>query len=292
VVLAARNRDVAALGDEQRVRHCLRVVTEDLCHLRGGLQEELIPVIAQAVLVVHRLPGTDAQQDVVRLVVAVAQVVDVVGAHERHAEVGGDWQQPVVDDPLLLDALILHLEEEVALAEDVLELRGGGNRLARVGTADFAGDLALEAAAEPNQALGVPCQQLLVDARFVIEALRVPGRDQLDEVLEADLVLGQQHQMVRGLTRRAALVEAATRRNVDLAAENRVDPALPRRVVEHHRREHIAVLGDRHRRLAEPGDLVQQLVDPAGAVEQRELGVQVQVDEVRHWRPRRCATAR
>ena len=49
VVFARRDRDVAALGDEQRVLHRLRVVAEDLRHLRGGLQEELIAVILQPV---------------------------------------------------------------------------------------------------------------------------------------------------------------------------------------------------------------------------------------------------
>ena len=41
------------------------------------------------------------------------------------------------------------------------------------------------------------------------------------------------------------------------------------------------MLGDRRRRHPELHDLVEQLLDAARAVEQRELGMQVQVDEVR-----------
>ena len=51
-------------------------------------------------------------------------------------------------------------------------------------------------------------------------------------------------------------------------------------IVKDHRREHVAVLGDRERRHLQLDRFVEQLVDAAGAVEQRELGVQVEVDEL------------
>ena len=85
-----------------------------------------------------------------------------------------------------------------------------------------------------------------------------------------------------GLGLRPALLEAAALRHVDLAAENRLDAAGAGVVVEDHRGEHVAVLGDRERRHVELDRFVQQFVDAACAVEERELGVQVQVDEVRH----------
>ena len=84
--------------------------------------------------------------------------------------------------------------------------------------------------------------------------------------------------MVR-LGLRAALVEPAALRDVDLAAEDRLQPALARVVVEDDRREHVAVLGDRQRRHLQLDRFVEQLVDAAGAVEQRELGVQMEMDE-------------
>ena len=54
-----------------------------------------------------------------RLVIVLAQVVDVVGAHHRQAEIAGDAGQAAVDDLLLVEALVLQLEEEVVGAEDV-----------------------------------------------------------------------------------------------------------------------------------------------------------------------------
>ena len=59
-------------------------------------------------------------------------------------------------------------------------------------------------------------------------------------------------------------------------------PALPRVVVKDHRREHVAVLGDRQRRHPQLDRLIEQLLDAAGAVEQRVLGVQVEMDEIGH----------
>ena len=123
-------------------------------------------------------------------------------------------------------------------------------------------------------------EQRLVDARLVVEALGVAGRDELDEVVEALVGLGEQHEVVGGLARRARSIRAIAGRDVDLAAEDRLDAALPRFVVERDGREHVAVLGDRHRRHLQLGGPVEQLADPARAVEQRELGVQVEVDEL------------
>ena len=85
-----------------------------------------------------------------------------------------------------------------------------------------------------------------------------------------------------GLGLRPALLEPAALGDVDLAAQDRLDAAGARVIVEDHRREQVAVLGDRKRRHVELDRFVQQLVDAAGAVEERKLRVQVQVDEVRH----------
>ena len=193
-----------------------------------------------------------------------------------------DRLQPDVDDLLLVDALVLHLEEEVVRAEDVAIRGRRVERLPLLLGADAGRDLTLEAAAQPDQALRVLRQQLLVDARLVVEALGVARRHQLDQVVVALVGLGQQHQVVGGLARRAALRPPVPGRDVDLAAEDRIDPALARLVVEHDRREHVAVLGDRRRRHLQLDALVEQLLDPAGAVEQREFGVQVEMDEFRH----------
>ena len=128
-------------------------------------------------------------------------------------------------------------------------------------------------------------EQVLVDAGLVIEPLGIAGRDEFDEVVIALVGLGQQNQVVRRLTYIAALGQPAAGSDIDLASEDRLDAPLLGVVVEDDRRKHVAVLGDRQRRHLEPGCLVEQLVDAARAVEQRELGVTMKVNEVliSHW---------
>ena len=69
------------------------VADEDVGHLLGGLEEELIAGVAQPLLVVDRLARADAQQDVVRLVVALAQVVHVVGRDQRQVQLARERNQ-------------------------------------------------------------------------------------------------------------------------------------------------------------------------------------------------------
>ncbi len=80
----------------------------------------------------------------------------------------------------------------------------------------------------------------------------------------------------------ARFLESTSLRDIDFAAEDRLDAALARVIVKDHRRKHVAVLGHRERRHLQPGRFVQELVDAARAVEQRELGVQMQVNELVH----------
>ena len=285
VVDRVREIDLAALRNLPGVGERVRKVGEDRRHFLRRLQIELIAVVPEAVGVVHELAGADAEQNVVRLEVGLLQVVHVVGGDEVQPEILRDRLQPDVDDLLLLDALELHLQEKMVRAKDVAIRRGGVNGPVLLLRPDAGGDLALQTTAEADESFGVLREQVLVDARLVVEAFRVAGRHQLDQVVIALFGFGQQDEMVRRLPRRPALDAAIARRDVHLAPENRVDPALPRLIVEHDRREHVAVFRDRHRRHPELHGFVEQFLDAACAIEQRELGVQVEVDELCHCRP-------
>ena len=109
---------------EHRVPQRLRMILEHRGHLLGRLEEELIAGVAQALRIVDGLAGPDAEQDVVRLVIALLQVMHVVGADERQVEIARERQRAPVDDLLLLDALVLHLEEEIVRAENVAQPPG------------------------------------------------------------------------------------------------------------------------------------------------------------------------
>ena len=85
-----------------------------------------------------------------------------------------------------------------------------------------------------------------------------------------------------GLGLRARLLEAAPLRDIDLAPKNRLQAAIARVIVEGDGRKHVAVLGDRERRHLQLDGFVEQFVDAACAIEQRELGVEMEVDEFAH----------
>ena len=206
-------------------------------------------------------------------------------------EIARQRQQPVVDGALLLDALELQLEEEVARAEDVaIGRRRPGGALELVG-AQRARHLALQTAAERDEPPAVAGQQVLVDARLVVEPLGVGRGRELHEVVEPLVGFRQQDEVVRRFADRPALGEPAARRDVHLAPEDRLDAPLPRLVVKDDRREQVPVLGHRERRHLEPLGLGQQLADPARPVQQRVLRVQVEVDELGHATPTRSSTA-
>ena len=89
--------------------------------------------------------------------------------------------------------------------------------------------------------------------------------------------MGEQREVVAlELDRFGADVVAEVR----LEAEDRLDPVLLARLVELDGAVHHAVVGEPEGGLAEGGGALREAVDVAGAVEQRVLGVDVQVDGV------------
>ena len=76
------------------------------------------------------------------------------------------------------------------------------------------------------------------------------------------------------------LVGHAARRDVRLDADDRLDPGRLRRRVERDDPVHAPVVGQRERRHPVVGDAARHLRDTGQAVEEAELGVDVEVDEV------------
>jgi hypothetical protein len=70
--------------------------------------------------------------------------------------------------------------------------------------------------------------------------------------------------------------------DVELTPENRTNPMLLRSVKKMDRAIDVAVIGDRDRFLSDASNMLNQLFDIARAIEQRVVGVQMQVCEFRH----------
>ncbi|MEI9998625.1 MAG: hypothetical protein WDO13_05390 [Verrucomicrobiota bacterium] len=237
-------------------------------------------MIAHPVFVGELRAGLDAEQDVVRLGVVLAHVVDVVGRDDLQPELLRVLAQLGDHDLLLRHAVVGDLEVKVARREDRLEVVDRFLRVFRPAGDDVARDLAGQARAGADETARMLREDFLVDARLVVHALEVRRGDELDQVAVALLVLGQEQEMSRGLPRVAGLaVQAAARREVDLAPDDRLDVDLAALLVKFDRAEEIAVVAQGQRGHLQLRRSRGQLRNPARTVEQAVLGVDVEMDE-------------
>ncbi len=273
-----RDVDVAALRDLHRRLQGARERGERLRHLLRGLQIELVRAERHLRRGQRRL-GLHAQQRRMVLVVLLAQVVDVRRGHQRAVHLAGEPDDRLVDLLLLGQPVLLDLEVDVLGTEDLDELVQVGPRALQVAGQDALAGARGQAAGEADDALGVPGQQLQVHARLApVQALEEAPAGQLGEVLEALVGGGEQREVV---ALDLAVAEAAVVDVVGLQPEQRLDAVLAPRLVELHRAVHHAVVGEADGGLAERGGALRQRLDLAGAVEQRVLGVDVQMRDGR-----------
>ena len=272
--------DVAALGDLERAAHRVLVTDEVERHLLGRLEVELVGIEPPVVRVLQRVAGLDAEQRLVCARVVVHEVVDVAGGDERQAGRLGELRELRVDPHLLLEARVLDLDVGLVAPEDLdepVEVGGGvGGAVLLERLADAAG----EAAGKDDEPLRVPLEQLPVDARLVVVALEVAERGELDQVRVALVGLRED-----GQVRVALLLPPAVIADIDLAAHDRLDPLLPGLALELDRARKRAVIGERDCRHPELCGPRGERRDAAGSVEDRILGVDVEMDEVGlgHW---------
>ncbi len=253
---------------------------EQGCHFGARLEIELGLLEAHAAAVAHGLAGLNAQHDLVRAGVVLAHIVRVVGGDQRDTGLFRQAAQVRDHNAVRVEPVILDLEEEVAAAEQVGVLVG-----------EFAGvvvalgdqcliDVAAQAGRQRDQAFGVSCEKVFIDARFVIEAVEEAGGDERGEVAVAFLVLAEEDEVIVAIRVAASLV--ALLRDVDLASDDRVDPLILSGVVKLDRAEEVAMVGH-----GDGGHFlldyeVHELGDFAGPVEEGIIGVAMQVDEGCH----------
>jgi len=79
-------------------------------------------------------------------------------------------------------------------------------------------------------------------------------------------------------------------RDPEITSDDRLDALLARRRIEANRAEDVRAVGQRERALTVARGLLDRLVDPDDAVDDRELGVQPEMDEARTAHPWNSAT--
>ena len=278
--LAEGQLQVHHLGDPARVPVGLDLVREEGEHLGRRLQVELGALELQPVRRVEVAAGPHAEEDVVGLGLRLVDVVEVVRHDEREAGLRRQAQELLVEAGLLGDAVVLQLQEEVALPEDVAVLAGQAAGRLPVVDLERLRDLAAEAGGEADEALGVAGEVLAVDPRLVVVAVEVGVGEEPAEVPVADEVLRQQDEVERLGVGLPLAVAHGPAGDVGLHADDRPDPLGLRGLVEGDRAVEGAVVGQGERIEAQALGLVDEVADPAEAVEERELRVDVEVGEV------------
>ncbi len=295
---------IGPFGDEQRVVARLGELGEQVPHLPGRLEVVLLALELEPLGVVDGGTGLDAEERVVGDVVLSVGVMAVVGGQQRGPDALGDLDQRGIGLVLRGQPVVLELDEEVVLAEDVLE--PGGQVL---GSDLIVGQQGLED--HPAQTAGggdepvvVTLEQLPVEPGLVVVPLQVGGGRELQQVAVPGCRLGQEGQVViellaavdvaSGVVDLAPSDRSIVSRfggHVGLRADHRIDAGLSTGGIEVEDPVHVPVVGDAECRLTILDGRLHQVLYPSGSVEHRELGVGVQVCERpcgQRWRPSSC----
>ena len=177
-------------------------------------------------------------------------------------------------------ALILNFQKEIALAENIAK-----TMRVRAGLFVFLGEervshFAAKAGRKRDQALAVLGEKLVIHARLVIKAVKITRRNKLDEIPVALVVLAEKDQMIRALGLGAAVL-VVIRRDINLAADDRLHAVRDRLMVKGRSGKKIPVIRDGDRGHSAPRGLGGQFADFTSSIEKGVIRVQMQVDKVR-----------
>ena len=281
MVLPKGKLKVAQLRDPPGVLNGPGVLAEQFLHFLRGAHVEVPGLVPHPLLVLHQLPGLDAQQHVVGLRVLGGQVVAVVGTHQRDAGLLMDAQQSLVDHGLVPDAVVLELQIEPVLPEELPHLQGVGLGILVLSVHQPFGDLPRQTGGQGDKPPAVLPQQLHIDTGLDVEPLHEAHADHVAEVPVPLLVPAQQDQVAALGVQLVDPVGAFSIlwSHVDLAADDGLDPLGLTGPVEVDGSVHNAVVRDRHGGLAQGLDPFCQTVDLAESVQEAVLRMDVEVDK-------------
>ena len=270
---------------------CGVVAPETLGLLLGAAQPELGVGTALGVRLVEGGAVADRDQHVLQLVPLACVVVHVAGPDHAHAGTLGEPHERLVARAVAVDVVVLQLDEDLLDPEPADEARERRGRLGAPSGLHEDRDASLAAAGEHDQPRcvafergkrdhGVDATRLLRAAVGLTEPVSEAG--EAAQVRVALARLGQQREMRAHLA-----VLADVRRRVvfgrrfgdgQFEAGDGPQPLGAGGACELHRTEHAVVVGERERRVTLLDGGAHQLVGTRRAVEQRVVGVQVQLD--------------
>ena len=274
---------IAPLGDLGGVLYGLGPVGEEGCHLLFALDIELLGLEAHPVGVLNGAAHLDAHENILEGGIGPGEVVGVVGDHQRDPGLFVELQQAPGGVFLFRDAVVLKFQIVVLRAEDIQHLQGVGLGPFVISRQDAGGDLARQAGRQGDKPLVVLFEKLHVHSGFAVETLGEGPAHQSAQVPVAGVVLAQKDQMPGAVV--LVSVEAGPGGHVDLAADDGLDACGLGGLIEIHRPVHDPVVGDRNGGLPQFLGTLNKPLDAAGAVQEAELRVNVQVDKCHRLTP-------
>ena len=236
----------------------------------------LLALELESLRIGDRRAGLHTQQRIVRFVVVAMHVVRVVGGEQRSADATSDLDQLRVRVALGLHAVVLQLDEQVVLAEDLLQPAGLLQRALLVALDQRLQNLATETAGRGHQAAVVLLEQLPIHARLVVVALEEREAGELDQVAIALVAFSEQRQVVVELLAAfgvaTGIVDTPTPcgpfvptvvGHVRLGADDRLHALAATLLVEVEDAVHVAVVGDAEPRLSVLHCLGDEIVEHA-----------------------------
>ena len=176
-------------------------------------------------------------------------------------------------------AVVLELQVVAVVPEELPHFQGMGLCPLVVPGQQQPGQPPGQAGGEGDEALVVLADEIHVHPGLAVKALGEPPADHGGEVAVARLVPAQQDQVVGLVVLVVVPVEPGPGGDIDLAADDGLDPGGLGGLVEVHRAVHDPVVGDGHGGLAQVLHPLHQVGDAAGPVQEAVFRVYVEVDK-------------
>ena len=268
-VFAELEFDVAARRQRDRVADRVGDVGEQLRHLRRRLQVLLSAVLLRPLRIVEHAAGGDAHARLVRLEPVGVEEARIVARDHRDAALRGRVQRECVERVLA-----------VAAGAGEFQMQAIAQRALPVGEPGFGQFMPVAGRQAPGQAVaagereqpGIVLAQPLRphhDAVGLVAFHPRPAEQPRQREIPAAVAAQQGHARWR-------LVAIG---QMDVGADDRLQPGGLGGLVELHRREQIVDVGQRHRRLAERDAALHQFGDADRRIGERIFAVQVEMDE-------------
>ena len=209
-------------------------------------------------------------------------VVHVVGTYHLQVELLGQLQEIGNNLHLQRNPVVLQFHEIILLAENIHELTHRRSGRLVILLQQKLGHPTLQASRKADQPLAVLGQPFHIRSRMVVKTIHVGIRNQQRQVFVTLVILGQHSQVIVSvLVAPGALYVLVVRHQVRLATDQGLYTVLLRLLQERYGAEQVPVVRKRHRRMSHLLRPLHQAIHPAAPVQQAEIGVHVQVNEIR-----------